>query len=78
MDELNFFSNLTKEELSLLEDAFWKFRIQNMMNNLNEARIPLAWYDSDLRYLAQQVEEDYEVFIENTSEEIWNSQKNKD
>ena len=58
--------------------SFWKFQAWKTIQNLDIARIPLAWYDSDLRYLAEQVGEDYEVFINKISEEVWNSQKNRD
>jgi hypothetical protein len=66
MDELNFFK------------SFWKFQAHKTIRNLDIARNPLAWYDSDFRYLAEQVEEDYEVFINKISEEVWNSQKSRD
>jgi hypothetical protein len=64
MDELNFFKLFCK--------------LQKTIHNLDIARVPLAWYDSDFRYLAEQVEEDYGVFINKISEEVWNSQKNRD
>ena len=61
-----------------MNELYWKFQVQKVIYNLDIARIPLAWYDSDLRYLAEGVGEDYEVFINKISEEVWNSQKNRD
>ena len=49
-----------------------------MKDCLEAARNPLGYYDHDFRYLADQVEERYEVFIDKISEEVWNLQKNRD
>ena len=61
-----------------MSELYWESQVERMKDCLEAARNPLGYYDHDFRYLADQVEERYEVFIDKISEEVWNSQKNRD